>query len=108
MRSRRTFADLEYEAKKRRARRGKFPRRMEELIPWERPEERMRPFYHKAGRGNTGVVRPQRRKAAEAGSPPRLQGRYRRRRVPIGRIFCSGNESPCLRAPPSGAGEGQG
>ena len=54
MRSRRTFADLEYEAKKRRARRGKFPRRMEELIPWERPEERMRPFYPKAGAGQHG------------------------------------------------------
>ena len=47
----RTFADLEYEAKKRVTRREKFLARMEQLIPWERLEARIRPFYPKAGRG---------------------------------------------------------
>ena len=47
----RTFADLEYEAKKRVNRREKFLARMERLIPWEQMEARIRPFYPKAGRG---------------------------------------------------------
>ena len=47
----RTFADLEYESKKRVTRREKFLARMEWLIPWEQLEARMRPFYPKAGRG---------------------------------------------------------
>ena len=47
----RTFADLEYEAKKRVTRREKFLARMERLIPWEQLEARIRPFYPKAGRG---------------------------------------------------------
>ena len=46
-----TFADLEYEGKKRKTRREKFLERMECLIPWEDLEERIRPFYPKAGRG---------------------------------------------------------
>ena len=46
-----TFADLEYEGKKRKTRREKFLERMEGLIPWEELEERIRPFYPKAGRG---------------------------------------------------------
>ena len=46
-----TFADLEYEDKKRKARREKFLERMEGLIPWEELEERIRPYYPKAGRG---------------------------------------------------------
>ena len=46
-----TFADLEYEGKKRKTRREKFLERMEGLIPWEDLEERIRPFYPKAGRG---------------------------------------------------------
>ena len=46
-----TFADLEYEGKKRKTRREKFLERMECLIPWEELEERIRPFYPKAGRG---------------------------------------------------------
>ena len=47
----RSFADLEYEAKKRVTRREKFLARMERLIPWEALEARIRPFYPKAGRG---------------------------------------------------------
>ena len=46
-----TFADLEYERKKRKTRREIFLERMNALIPWEQMEERIRPFYPKAGRG---------------------------------------------------------
>ena len=46
-----TFSDLEYEGKKRKTRREKFLERMDGLIPWEELEERIRPFYPKAGRG---------------------------------------------------------
>ena len=45
-----TFAELEY-SKKRKTRREIFLERMDGLIPWERLEERIRPFYPKAGRG---------------------------------------------------------
>ena len=46
-----TFADLEYDGKKRKTRREIFLERMDGLIPWEQLEERIRPFYPKAGRG---------------------------------------------------------
>ena len=46
-----TFADLDYEGKKRRTRREIFLERMDDLIPWEQLEGRIRPFYPKAGRG---------------------------------------------------------
>ena len=46
-----TFADLDYEIKKRRTRREIFLERMDGLIPWEELEERIRPHYPKAGRG---------------------------------------------------------
>ena len=46
-----TFADLEYESKKRETRREIFLERMNSLIPWEQLEERIRPFYPKEGRG---------------------------------------------------------
>ena len=36
-----TFADVEYEGKKRRTRRELFLERMEALIPWERLEARI-------------------------------------------------------------------
>ena len=45
-----TFADLDYESKKRKTRREIFLERMDGLIPWEELEERIRPFYPKAGR----------------------------------------------------------
>ena len=41
----------EYEGKKRKTRREKFLERMNGLIPWEQLEDRIRPFYPKAGRG---------------------------------------------------------
>ena len=46
-----TFADLECQGKKRKTRREIFLQRVEGLIPWERLEERVRPFYPKPGRG---------------------------------------------------------
>ena len=46
-----TFADLEFENKKRKTRREVFLERMDGLIPWQRLEERIRPYYPKAGRG---------------------------------------------------------
>ncbi len=39
-----TFADLEYERKKRKTRLEKFLERMDRLIPWEKLEERIRPL----------------------------------------------------------------
>ena len=46
-----TFADLEYQGKKRRTRRELFLERMDGLIPWRPLEERIRPVYPKPGRG---------------------------------------------------------
>ena len=46
-----TFADLEYEGKRRKTRRELFLERMDGLIPWQSLENRIRPFYPKAGRG---------------------------------------------------------
>ena len=46
-----TFADLEYQGKKRKTRRELFLERMDGLIPWPRLEGRIRPFYPKAGKG---------------------------------------------------------
>ena len=46
-----TFADLEYDGKKRKTRREIFLERMDGLVPWEKLEERIRPYYPKAGRG---------------------------------------------------------
>ena len=46
-----TFADLEYQGKKRKTRRELFLERMDGLIPWQLLEGRLRPFYPKAGRG---------------------------------------------------------
>ena len=46
-----TFADLEYQGKKRKTRRELFLERMDSLIPWRRLEERIRPVYPKPGKG---------------------------------------------------------
>ena len=46
-----TFSDLEYQGKKRKTRRELFLERMDGLIPWQRLEECIRPFYPKAGKG---------------------------------------------------------
>ena len=47
----RSFADLEYESKKRKTRRERFLERMDALIRWERLLGQIRPYYPKAGRG---------------------------------------------------------
>ena len=46
-----TFADLEYQGKKRKTRRELFLERMDGLIPWQKLEERIRPSYPKPGNG---------------------------------------------------------
>ena len=46
-----TFADLEYQGKKRKTRRELFLQRMDGLIPWQRLEQRIRPVYAKPGKG---------------------------------------------------------
>ena len=46
-----SFAELEHDSKKRRTRRELFLEKMDGLIPWERLESRIEPFYPKAGRG---------------------------------------------------------
>ena len=46
-----TFADLEFQHKKRKTRRELFLERMDWLIPWQRLEARTRPYYPKAVRG---------------------------------------------------------
>ena len=43
-----TFADLEYQGKKRKTRRELFLERMDGLIPWQSLEDRIRPFYSTA------------------------------------------------------------
>ena len=44
-----SFAELEYDTKKRRTRRELFLEKMDALIPWGRLEARIEPFYPKAG-----------------------------------------------------------
>ena len=46
-----TFSDLECQGKKRKTRRELFLERMDGLIPWQLLEDRIRPFYPRAGRG---------------------------------------------------------
>ena len=46
-----TFADLEYQSKKRKTRRELFLEQMDALIPWQSMEDRVRPVYPKDGRG---------------------------------------------------------
>ena len=46
-----SFAELEHDLKKRRTRRELFLEKMDKLVPWERLERRIEPFYAKAGRG---------------------------------------------------------
>ena len=46
-----SFADLEYQGKKRRTRREVFLERLESLVPWEKLEGRIRPHYFSSERG---------------------------------------------------------
>lgn len=45
------FAELEYNQKRRKTRREKFLEKMETLIPWNRLENKLEPYYPKAGNG---------------------------------------------------------
>ena len=47
-----TFADLEYQGRRRKTRRELFLERMDGLIPWQRLERRIRPVYPKPGKGH--------------------------------------------------------
>ena len=51
-----TFADLVYDAKKRQTRREIFLERMDGLIPWQKLEERIRPFLPSRARA-AGLTR---------------------------------------------------
>ena len=46
-----SFADLDYQHKGRRTRREEFLERMDSLIPWQRLEERIGPYYFRPERG---------------------------------------------------------
>ena len=46
-----SFADLDYQHKRRRTRREEFLERMDSLIPWQRLEERIRSYYFPGERG---------------------------------------------------------
>ena len=46
-----SFAELDYQHKRRRTRREEFLQRMDSLIPWQRLERRIRPHYFRAERG---------------------------------------------------------
>ena len=46
-----TFSELDHDLKKRRTRREVFLEKMDRLVPWDRLEKRIEPFYPKAGRG---------------------------------------------------------
>ena len=51
MREQPTFADLDYQHKRRRTRRELFLERLDCLIPWQRLEEGIRPYYPRSERG---------------------------------------------------------
>lgn len=46
-----SFADAEYDLKKRKTRREKFLEKMDQLIPWQSLESQIKPHYPKAGKG---------------------------------------------------------
>jgi len=46
-----SFAELEYNHKRRKTRREKFLEKMEKLVPWEKLEQQIEPHYPKAGNG---------------------------------------------------------
>jgi transposase, IS5 family len=46
-----SFADSEYQHKRRQTRKEKFLGRMDKLIPWKRLEAIIEPHYPKAGNG---------------------------------------------------------
>lgn len=55
MRRQGSFSQAEYAGKKKQTRRDKFLAEMEEVVPWARLVERLRPFYPKGERGRPPV-----------------------------------------------------
>ncbi len=53
-----SFAELDYQHKRRRTRREEFLQRMDSLIPWQRLESRIRPHYFRSERGRRRRRRP--------------------------------------------------
>ena len=53
-----SFADSEYQHKRRQTRKEKFLGRMDKLIPWKRLEAIIEPFYPKAGNGRRPYLLP--------------------------------------------------
>jgi IS5 family transposase len=52
-----SFAEAEYAGKKKQTRRDKFLADMEQVVPWVRLEERLRPLYPKGERGRPPIPR---------------------------------------------------
>jgi IS5 family transposase len=50
-----SFAEAEYAGKRKQTRRGKFLADMEQVVPWVRLEERVRPLYPKGERGRPPI-----------------------------------------------------
>ena len=50
-----SFSQAEYAGKKRQTRRDKFLAEMEQVVPWARLVDRLRPFYPKGERGRPPV-----------------------------------------------------
>src|ERR1051325_1780440 len=50
-----SFAEAEYAGKKKQTRRDKFLADMEQVVPWARLEERLRPLYPEGGRGGPPI-----------------------------------------------------
>ena len=53
-----TFADLDYQHKRRRTRREVFLERMESPVPWRRLEERIGPHYFRGEQGRRPYLLP--------------------------------------------------
>ena len=50
-----SFSQAEYAGKKKQTRRDKFLAEMEQVVPWARLVERLRPFYPKGERGRPPI-----------------------------------------------------
>jgi transposase, IS5 family len=50
-----SFAEAEYAGKKKQTRRDKFLAEMEQVVPWARLQERLRPLYPKGERGRPPI-----------------------------------------------------
>jgi IS5 family transposase len=46
-----TFAEAEYDSKRRKTRRERFLKQMDQLIPWKKLEKKIQPYYPKHGNG---------------------------------------------------------